>query len=83
VRRRDGVELVRAFRQGDVDARFALANTLSQKLKRGRSLARAGVAFEEIHAIAGKPAAEDVVETWNACGCGALEKGRLIGERHS
>jgi hypothetical protein len=52
VRRRDVVELFTGFRQRHVQAFFAEAPALEEKLKRQRRLAGSRLAFNQVHAIA-------------------------------
>ena len=57
-----GVQFDGGFRQGNVEAALALGGAGEEELQRERGLAGPGRAFDEIDAVAGQAAAEDVIE---------------------
>src|SRR4051812_21111069 len=60
------VEFFLRFRKGDIEALFPLAKPLQQELQREGGFADARVALHQIKAVAGKAAAQDIIETLDA-----------------
>ena len=63
---RDRVELGLGLGERDVEARLAAPHAFEQELQRERRLAHAGIAVDEIEAVARQAAAEDLVEPGHA-----------------
>jgi hypothetical protein len=50
------------LREGDVECRFAAANSLQQEFQGQGGLARAGLSFEQVHSLRVDSAAENVIQ---------------------
>ncbi len=75
-------QLLFGFREGDVEAGLAGFSALEQELQRDRGLARPRVTLEQVEAVAGEAAAQDVVEAGDAeQGLPARLSGRGHGNR--
>jgi hypothetical protein len=58
-------QLVRGFRQRDVEALFAFCDTVEQELQAEGGLAGARRAFDQVETLRGQPAIQNIVETGN------------------
>ncbi len=79
VRARHAVQLFLGLGERHVHAAFAAAAAFQQVLQRERGLARARVALDEVDAVRGEAAAEDVVEAGDAGRDGCCVRVRLHG----
>src|SRR6185503_292414 len=66
VRGRDRLELVACFGERYIEAGLAVADAFEQELHRERGLADARRSVDQVQAIRGKPAGENMVEAGNA-----------------
>jgi hypothetical protein len=77
VRSRDGAQFSGRLRQRDVQALLLPAHAFQQKVQAQRGLSRTRIALDEVHMVAGKAAAQDVVQPGDA-GASALLNGKVV-----
>jgi len=63
---RDRIQLVGGLGQGHIEAGLPSGGSLEEELQSGGGLAGAGIALDQVQAVSGETAAEDVVQPGNA-----------------